>query len=170
VLRRSGIGGISELHDLSGARGPEFQTWSMAGFLEAVHAFAGVGIDVPGRRITVRPQVPSDWPHLRVRKWYGRTPLDVQVERSGSDLHMRVETPWGEAPDAEIDLGLMLPARSAPRHVSVTIDGTVHVVPWVVEPVPGTPRSRLRLQLAACSDLEIRVHLVKRARRLSVPA
>src|SRR5205807_3690600 len=77
ALTQAGIGGISELFDLSGTRGPEFQAWSMSGFLEAIQAFCGVHVDVPDRRIVVEPQIPNGWPRLAVRKWYGSIPFDV---------------------------------------------------------------------------------------------
>ncbi|MGH2448404.1 MAG: amylo-alpha-1,6-glucosidase, partial [Chloroflexota bacterium] len=103
ALHTGGVGGISELFDLSGSRGPEFQAWSMAGFLEALHAFAGIEIDVPNRRIRVEPQLPHDWPALQVRAWYGNTPFDLRLDRSQDALSLTLDFPWGQPPDCLID-------------------------------------------------------------------
>jgi len=164
ALDRGGIGGISELFDLTGTRGPEFQAWSMSGFLEALHAFAGVEIDVPGRRIVVAPQLPRDWPGLALRKWYGRIPFDLTVRREARGTRVRLEFPWGEAPDAEMELALMLPEGSEPRYVEVWHDGRPNLPAWDVEPVPGIGRRRMRVSMPAARCIEVEVAIRRAAR------
>lgn len=167
VLNRSGIGGISELHDLSGARGPEFQAWSMSSFLEALQAFAGVRVDVPDRRITVRPQLPAGWPGLRVRKWYGSTPIDVDYSRKQDTHHLHVSFPWGEAPEAELELGLVLAGREVADAMDVSLDGLPHSPVVHMEAIPGSDRSRITVSVPAA--VEARVKLVARRSNARLP-
>jgi hypothetical protein len=164
VFGRGGIGGISELFDLSGARGPDFQTWSMSGFLEAFHAFAGVRIDVPGRRIAVEPQLPASWPQLSLRKWYGRLPFDVRYVREEDVRSLRIEFPWGE-PDADLELAFVLPAHQSVRALDVTLDGVPHQVGWRAEWVAGSRRSRIRLSVPARARIEVQLEARRAAAR-----
>jgi len=165
VLDHAGIGGISELHDLSGTRGPEFQAWSMSGFLEALHAFAGVRIDVPEQRISIAPQLPSHWPYVKVRKWYGSIPFDVNY---GGDDHRRglsVAFPWHAAPDCTFEIDLILPARRTVCDVKVAVDGEVQPAAWKVETLPGTDQQRVVLTLPASGQIDITTCMQARSAR-----
>lgn len=155
VLERAGIGGISELFDLSGTRGPEFQAWSMSGFLEALHAFAGVRIDVPQRRIIIEPQTPESWPQLSVRKWYGPIPFDLRYATDEEAQALQIDFPWGQAPDADIEVALVLPARRVPDFVDVRLDGTPQVPLWRAELISGTEHVRVRFTLPARGRIEV---------------
>lgn len=157
ALDQGGVGGISELFDLNGTRGPEFQAWSMSGFLQALHAFAGVHIDVPGRTIRVEPQLPGDWPQLSVRKWYGSTPLDVNVKRDGQDLMLQVDFPWGDVPDASLDVALVLPARHTIGSLDVSLDGTPHVPSHREERIPGSGAIRIVLTLPMRRSIAVKL-------------
>jgi glycogen debranching enzyme len=170
VLDRAGVGGISELFDLSGTRGPEFQAWSMAGFLEALHAFAGVHIDVPEHRIVIDPQLPDAWPQLSVRKWFGSIPFDLRYTGDGTTRTVKVEFPWGEAPAATLEIGLMVPARRAVDFLDIRMDGIPQLPQCMLEPVVGTEASRLRVTVAARGTTEITLGLKRASARAAVPA
>ncbi|HEX6507369.1 MAG TPA: amylo-alpha-1,6-glucosidase, partial [Chloroflexota bacterium] len=45
AVHDAAIGGLSELYDLHGQLGADFQAWSMAAFLESLHLFAGIRVD-----------------------------------------------------------------------------------------------------------------------------
>jgi hypothetical protein len=169
ALERGGIGGISELHDLSGTRGPEFQAWSMAGLLEALHAFAGVEIDVPAGRIAVAPQLPEAWPGLTVRKWYGETPLDLRVARRPGQMELRLAFPQ-QVPDIQIEIGLLPPAGYAASNIDLWMNGLPQSPAWRCEQVDGTNRARLRVTLPAARMLDLKVGLQARrtARRTAI--
>jgi hypothetical protein len=170
VLDRAGVGGISELFDLSGTRGPEFQAWSMAGFLEALHAFTGVHIDVPEHRIVIDPQLPDAWPQLSVRKWFGSVPFDVRYTGDSTTRTVKIEFPWGEAPATTLELGLMVPARRTVDFLDIRMDGVPQLPQCVLEPVAGTEASRLRVTLAARGTIEITLGLKRASARAAVPA
>jgi glycogen debranching enzyme len=164
ALRSAGIGGISELFDLTGTRGPEFQAWSMSGFLEALHAFAGVRIDVPGRRIFIEPQLPEQWPHLTMRKWYGSIPFDITCWRRGEALTVDVEFPWGDPPDAELEVSLLLPGRRMVDGVEVRQDDEPVDAGWTIEPSSAPHRDRVRWILPAQRRVSIELTTRKRSR------
>jgi glycogen debranching enzyme len=168
ALDHSGIGGISELFDLSGSRGPDFQAWSMSGFLEALHAFAGVRIDVPDRRIVVEPQIPRSWPHLAVKKWFGRVPFDVNYSQAEARQHLRIEFPWGEVPDADVEISLFLPAHHVARYVDAVLDGIPHQLAWRAEPVSNARRTRVRVTVPARQHIEVSVDAQRAAPRASL--
>ncbi|HZU13639.1 MAG TPA: amylo-alpha-1,6-glucosidase [Chloroflexota bacterium] len=149
-LERRGIGGIGELYDLAGSRGPEFQTWSMAAFLQAVHAFSGVRMDVPDRRMLVAPQLPTRWPFLAVRKWYDRVPFDIFYEERGDRKVLRVTAPEG-APEAQ--LTLVLPVRRD----ELIVDGRIVVDGREVSWLPAAGEARLTLAAAGEIQMEIEV-------------
>ncbi|GAC1326401.1 MAG: hypothetical protein NVS2B16_06930 [Chloroflexota bacterium] len=170
VLEQAGIGGISELFDLAGTRGPEFQAWSMAGFLEALHAFSGVRIDVPDRRIHIEPQIPDLWPHLHVRKWFGSIPFDVRYTSDNGVRLLTIGLPWGEAPDAEFDIAFPLPARRAADFLAVRLDGETQPSECRVESIPGTDRHRVRVVVPARAQIEITLGSKRTSHRLAVGA
>jgi glycogen debranching enzyme len=157
VLHRGGIGGISELFDLSGARGPAFQSWSMSGFLEGLQAFAGVRIDVAARRITIEPQLPADWPGLLVRKWYGNVPFDLNVGGTAEERTVDITFPWGRPEGAELEFGVVIPHRSRPVRVQVSVDGAPVVARWDEQRIPGTARSKVHLVVPASDRLTVEV-------------
>lgn len=79
ALGKGGVGGLSELEDLHGPLGADFQAWSMAGFVTAVRGFAGVTVDALGSRIAVCPETPSEWPESRSRHRIGDNLFDVEA-------------------------------------------------------------------------------------------
>lgn len=166
VLDHSGIGGISELHDLSGTRGPEFQAWSMSGFLEALHAFAGVRIDVPERRISVSPQLPQSWPRVQVRKWYGSIPFDLTYAGDDRQRSLNVTFPWQNAPNCSIDFQLILPPRRTACDVVLIINGQTQSAEWRVESVPGTSQERICVTVPAAIQIDLTTELQPRSARL----
>lgn len=170
VLEQAGIGGISELFDLSGTRGPEFQAWSMAGFLESLHAFAGVRIDVPDRTIRIEPQIPDLWPQLHVRKWYGSVPFDLRYTNDDGVRSLRVEFPWGDAPDVDLEIAFALPARRMADFLEVVLDGERQVSGWQVETIAGTEQRRIRLRVPARTRVEVTLGSRRAAGRLAVTA
>ncbi|HEX6508010.1 MAG TPA: amylo-alpha-1,6-glucosidase, partial [Chloroflexota bacterium] len=167
VLDRAGIGGISELFDLSGTRGPEFQAWSMSGFLEALHAFTGVRIDVPEHRISIAPQLPARWPHLKVRKWYGSVPFDLTCRGDDEERSLQVEFPWGEPVDASIEVQLVLPKGRTALAVELTVDGVPHDPVWRLEPLSGTMQDRICLTVPAGVTMNIEATLAAKPARVA---
>jgi hypothetical protein len=165
VLHRGGIGGISELFDLSGARGPEFQSWSMSGFLEGLQAFAGVHVDVAASRITIEPQLPADWPHLSVRKWYGNIPFDLKIGGTAEARTVEITFPWGRPEGVQLECALVTPHRTTPRDVQVSVDGAPVSVGWDQQKIPGTARARVHLVLAASDAISINVRAERVAAR-----
>lgn len=167
ALDSGGIGGISELFDLSGTRGPEFQAWSMSGLLEALHAFGGVTVDVPDRHITVEPQLPAEWKGVRMRKWYGRIPFDVRYAVEDGRHELTIDFPWGEVPDASVSAGFLLPARDAVEGLDVALDGVPQSPVWWVERIAGTGRVWVRFRIPASHAVRVNLEARKlsRARR-----
>ncbi|HEX8918481.1 MAG TPA: amylo-alpha-1,6-glucosidase [Chloroflexota bacterium] len=159
TLERGGIGGISELHDLSGARGPEFQSWSMAGLLQALHAFAGVSIDVPDRHITIEPQLPAVWPKLEIRKWYGSIPFDVHYTERQNDRHVQITFPWQAPVDVTLDVGLLVSRSRAVQALDVSVDGQSITPEWRREHIPGETGTRVRITVPAGREIDITVGL-----------
>ncbi len=165
VLDRAGIGGISELHDLSGTRGPEFQAWSMSGFLEALHAFAGVRIDVPERRISIAPQLPAHWSHVKVRKWYRTIPFDLRYAGDDRTRSLNITFPWQDTPDCTFDIELVLPERRTLGEVTVCVDGEVQPVAWQVGILPGTDQQRVSVTVPASRQIEITTRMLVKSVR-----
>jgi hypothetical protein len=163
TLGRGGIGGISELFDLAGTRGPEYQAWSMSGFLEALHAFAGVSVDVPRRRIFVEPQRPTSWPRISVRKWYGQTPLDMTFAGDDRTRTLEINFPWGSAPEAEIEVSLVVPRRRAVEGLDVRLDDMPFLPVIRQEAIPGTDQTRVCFTVPAGVSLHAALRL-RRAR------
>lgn len=170
VLDVGGVGGISELYDLSGARGPEFQTWSMAGFLESLHSFLGVRVDVPERSISVAPQIPRLWPRLSARKWYGDTPFDLTFARTAEGLSLTIDFPEVVPEDTTLDVALVVPRGGRVRRRGMTVNGVPLHADARVEPLPGTDRLRIRAQIPVQEHLEILLPLRAAPVRSRVPA
>jgi glycogen debranching enzyme len=170
VLEVGGVGGISELHDLSGPRGPEFQTWSMAGFVEGLHSFTGVRIDVPGRCISIAPQLPRLWPRLSARKWYATTPFDLRFSRVSEGLELTIDFPDGAPRDASLDVGLVVPRGGRMRRRGVSVNEVPAGESARVEPLPGTDRLRVRLTIPAEDHLRVLLPLRAGSSVSRVPA
>lgn len=78
TLHEGGVGGLSELYDMRGPLGADFQAWSMASFIASLHAFAGISVDAIDRYLHVRPSIPADWPCLQSRQQVGDTRYDLR--------------------------------------------------------------------------------------------
>lgn len=169
VLERGGVGGISELFDLSGTRGPDFQAWSMSSFLEALHAFAGIGINVPEHTVTLAPQLPPDWPEVTARGWYGAIPFDLTLTRRARGQHLSLSFPWGQVPDATFDVSLLLPAHLEVAGLSTSQPDALHG-DLTVEPLPGTELVRVRFSLRPGSDLDLDLSTRRRLQHRLRPA
>jgi hypothetical protein len=118
-----GIGGLSELHDMHGQVGADFQAWSMAGFLQALHLFAGVQVDALERTVRICPSLPSGWPHLQCRRRVGNTRFDLRYERPSAtshELHVRLLDPVPR--DYTLHVGFRVPPGSRVR--SATCNGS----------------------------------------------
>src|SRR5947209_19073007 len=131
----------------------------MAGFVEAVHAFAGVHVDVPDGTIGLSPQLPSGWSHLTARKWYGTIPFDVCYRTVDGAPHLEVDFPWGQVPDARIEVSLILPPRTEPAHVEAGSDSVPHSPGWQVETLSRSNRRRVRIALPAAVHLSLSLSL-----------
>ncbi|MGH2442419.1 MAG: amylo-alpha-1,6-glucosidase [Chloroflexota bacterium] len=90
ALHLGGAGGLSELCDMHGPLGADYQAWSMAGFIEALHAFAMVDVDAIDRVVSVRPSMPSTWNDVSVRKQVGGTRFDVNYRRSSTSRTIEI--------------------------------------------------------------------------------
>jgi len=111
-----GIGGLSELHDMRGQVGADFQAWSMAGFLQSLHLFAGVQVDALERTVRICPALPSGWPYLRCRRSVGNTRFDLRYERPSAtshELHVRLLDPVPEG--YTLHVGFRVPRGSRVR-------------------------------------------------------
>jgi glycogen debranching enzyme len=170
VLGTAGIGGISELFDFSGTRGPEFQAWSMAGFLEAIQAFAGVRIDVPAKRITIEPQMPSSWTRVGARKWYGAVPFDLEYTNDGRTHSLVISMSEGDPPDAHLDISLVVPGRQAADSLSARLDGAPHSLDWTAEPIAGSDKRRVKVSLPARRRIELVLGLKRSPNRFDLTA
>lgn len=108
-----GIGGLSELHDMRGQVGADFQAWSMAGFITSLQLFAGVQVDALAKTVRIRPSLPPEWPYLRCRRRVGNTRFDVRYEQPRPTAYRLQVHPLGEPPAGyQLHLGLRLPPRS----------------------------------------------------------
>jgi glycogen debranching enzyme len=118
-----GIGGLSELHDRRGQVGADFQAWSMAGFIESLHHFAGIEVDALRKEVRIAPSLPPQWPYLRSRSRVGTTRFTVEYDRpSPSEQHLAIRL-LGRAPhDYTLHVGLPLPVGK--RVHMATCNGT----------------------------------------------
>jgi glycogen debranching enzyme len=110
TLTEMGVGGLSELYDIRGPLGADFQAWSMTGFLASLHAFAGIEVDALARTIQIRPSIPASWPHLTCRRRVAYTVFDLRYtcgERGEQAVEVVVQ---GEAPNGySLDIGVRVP-------------------------------------------------------------
>jgi hypothetical protein len=111
-----GIGGLSELHDMRGQVGADFQAWSMAGFLQSLHLFAGVQVDALKRIVRICPALPSAWPYLRCRRRVGNTRFDLRYERPSAASHELQVRPLDPVPEVHtLQVGFRVPRGSRVR-------------------------------------------------------
>lgn len=122
ALHEGGMGGLSELYDLRGPLGADFQAWSMTGFLVAMHAFAGVRVDAIDRCVQVRPSVPRAWPHVRCRRRVGGSYFDVSFTPNLDGAQEVRVSPVDRAPAAHC-LRLGVPVPVGKRVAEVRLDG-----------------------------------------------
>jgi glycogen debranching enzyme len=127
ALHEAGVGGLSELHDLHGPLGADFQAWSMTGFIASLHAFAGIRINASKRVVQVRPSIPTDWPYISCRRQVAQTRFDVrsQCNPNGSQ---RIEVRAIDPPPPNYTLRL---------GVRILPDTCVHTITINGEPVPS---------------------------------
>jgi len=93
ALNEAGIGGISEIFNGDGSltECPHYQTWSMASFITAAHAFLGCRWSAVKRTVTIEPRKPADWPYIKARKHFGDLTVDINYEESDSELKLELE-------------------------------------------------------------------------------
>ncbi len=151
----AGLGGVSEVFDHRGPAGPDFQTWSMTGLVEALHRFAGIRVDVPNSRISLAPQKPRRWGHIRVRKWYGGRPFDFLYRSSSREVQMDLAFPNGAPKGLTLDFTLRLKRRLPSSVVADYPDSSSAAVQWqavgqpdgVTFEMPARSRQRITVRL-----------------------
>jgi hypothetical protein len=99
ALHRTAVGGLSELYDINGPLGADFQAWSMAGFVASLHAFSGIDLDAIERRVRVRPDPPADWTRYSCRRQVGTTRFDLLFERGQDGTQTVTVTPLNTIAD-----------------------------------------------------------------------
>jgi len=143
ALGEMGIGGLSELYDIRGPLGADFQAWSMAGFVESLHLFAGVEVDAPANSVRISPALPSSWPYLRCRRQVAGTCFDLRYERPTPTRH-RLEVRLRQSPPPGYQLSLGIRTPPGRRIRSATINRRpLPADAWTYAPgcapdVPGT--------------------------------
>ncbi|MGI8825603.1 MAG: amylo-alpha-1,6-glucosidase [Chloroflexota bacterium] len=123
ALYEAGYGGLSELHDLDGQVGADFQGWSMAGFIQSLNLFAGIEVDALRREVRVCPSLPSDFPHIRAR---GRVAdLRFVIEYSRPEERMqRLEIRLLNTAPNGYTITVALPIESGDRITAGTWNGS----------------------------------------------
>lgn len=122
ALHKLAVGGLSELYDVKGPLGADFQAWSMAGFVASLHAFSGVDVDAVERRINVRPDPPKAWPRYSCRRQVGQTCFDVLYQRDESGAQKLRVAPVDSAPAGyTLSLGARIPHEA--KRVEVQVNG-----------------------------------------------
>ncbi len=122
ALHQLAVGGLSELYDVKGPLGADFQAWSMAGFVASLHAFSGASVDAIERRVRVRPDPPHSWPRYSCRRQVGQTRFDVVFQRDESGpQHLRV-APVDSVPDGyTLSVGARVPHEA--KRVDIQVNG-----------------------------------------------
>lgn len=110
AIREVGLGGLSELQDMQGQVGADFQAWSMAGFVESLHLFAGVQVDASRNVITVRPSLPAKWPYIHSRARIGNTWFRLDYSHP-TDVARRLQITVtdGQVTGVQVNVGLCVP-------------------------------------------------------------
>jgi glycogen debranching enzyme len=110
ALHTMAVGGLSELYDVKGPLGADFQAWSMASFVASLHAFSGVEVDAMERRIRVRPDPPGDWPRYSCRRQVGTTRFDLELHRDRSGVQTIRVVPIDPVPSGyTLSIGARVP-------------------------------------------------------------
>ncbi len=153
-----GIGGLSELHDMHGQVGANFQAWSMAGFLQSLHLFAGVQVDALERTVRICPALPSDWPYLRCRRRVGKTRFDLRYERPSATSHVLQACLLDPVPEGyTLQAGFRVPPGSRIR--SATCNGSeIATDSWSYEEECG-PHAQAEFWATRPLEAGTRIHL-----------
>jgi hypothetical protein len=113
---------LSELHDVRGQLGADFQAWSMAGFIESLHLFAGVAVDALRETVRIRPSLPREWTFVRCRSRVAGSCFDVEYrEPSPLQRSLKVHAVDSLPARYEICLGFRLPPHT--RVASASCNG-----------------------------------------------
>lgn len=132
-----GIGGLSELHDREGQVGADFQAWSMAGFIESLHCFTGIGVDTWRKQVSVAPSLPKAWPCVRSRSRVGDTGFIVEYAHLTAGTR-RLEIALFDAPPAGYELCIRLPLLPGERMRGARRDGVaVPLEVWTFQNHPS---------------------------------
>lgn len=127
-----GVGGLGELYDRHGPLGADFQAWSMASFIDSLHAFGGVHIDALHRTLQVRPSIPHSWPYLTMRRRAGETPFDLHYQVHGHRRHITLAA-LHSPPNYTVRMGVRVPPGATVH--AITLDETaVPAERWQHEP------------------------------------
>jgi glycogen debranching enzyme len=120
ALHEMGVGGLSELYDVRGPLGADFQAWSMAGFIASLHAFSGIEVDAAAKHVRVRPDPPPRWPEYSCRRQVGEARFDLSFarDRSGSQT-VRVAPADPLPTGATLSLGARIPHGATNAEVQV---------------------------------------------------
>jgi hypothetical protein len=159
ALHEAGIGGLSELYDEHGPLGADFQAWSMAALIDAVHLYTGITIDAGTKSIRLTPWIPSEWPFLHVRRRIGELRFDLQYEQvSPLDHRLRIYPTQGDSGGYTVTIGIRVdPGRGI---ISATCNGNrISAREWTYEDggSAGTGnRAWLTLPLHGDVDLHVK--------------
>jgi glycogen debranching enzyme len=156
ALHRTGVGGLSELYDVNGPLGADFQAWSMAGFIASLHAFAGIEVDAIERVIRVRPHPPAGWPSYSCRRQVGSLPFELHFHRERSGTQSIRVVPVDAVPDGyTLTIGARVPhgasasmqvngSGAASKRVSTCAPELDEV--WTDVPLTGETRAIIEVQ------------------------
>jgi hypothetical protein len=122
ALHEGGVGGLSELYDVRGPLGADFQAWSMAGFVASLHAFGGVEVDALHQRVRVRPNPPKAWAAYCCRRQVGQTRFDVATELEASGARTVRINPLDRIPDG-YTLSIAVPVPHGAGQIEAQVNG-----------------------------------------------
>ncbi|MGH2449098.1 MAG: amylo-alpha-1,6-glucosidase [Chloroflexota bacterium] len=132
ALHESGVGGLGELYDSRGPLGADYQAWSMAGYVNSLHAFSGVQIDAIDSTLDIRPSTPKDWQFQDIRRRAGDVCFNLHHSFQGNTQTIEVY-PEGDLSHYRTRLGVRIPENLNPA--CITIDGdAVGRDKWEIEP------------------------------------
>lgn len=111
ALHEMGIGGLSELHAMQGQVGADYQAWSLAGFIQSMHLFAGVQVDALERTVHICPSIPLEWPRLRCRARVANTRFDLLYANvAAGSYHLEIRPLEDPPPGFTLRVGVRAPA------------------------------------------------------------